>query len=71
MEAPKAGTLWRSHKGHNFVVVGTARHTETRGVLVLYRSDATYDSSNLARPLEMWYELVEGEPRFKEIGNEG
>lgn len=58
----KAGK-YRHYKGHDYEVVGTARHSETLELLVVYR--ALYDSEEFGkdqlwiRPLAMFLETVE------------
>lgn len=70
-ERPVAGT-YRHYKGGEYRVVGTARHSETDELLVVYR--CLYDSNSLwVRPLAMFMEtvLVDGreQPRFERCQN--
>ncbi len=67
MTALKTG-LYRHYKGHDYEVMGVAKHTETEEELVVYR--ALYGERGLwVRPLSMFIEQVErdGEifPRFQ------
>lgn len=49
---------YRHYKGGEYEVLGVTRHTETREVLVLYRT--LYDDSGLwVRPYEMFFGQVE------------
>ncbi len=61
---------YRHYKGGEYQVVGTARHSETDELLVVYR--CLYDNDSLwARPLEMFLEnvVVDGAslPRFRRL----
>lgn len=63
---------YRHYKGHEYEVVGTAKHSETEETLVVYR--ALYGERGLwVRPLEMFTEtvMVDGAvmPRFAYIGD--
>lgn len=65
-QEPKPG-LYRHYKGGEYRVIGTARHTETDELLVVYRCLA--DNGSLwVRPLAMFRErvIVAGQevPRF-------
>jgi hypothetical protein len=67
---PKPG-IYRHYKGKEYEVLGTARHSETEEVLVVYR--ALYGARGLwVRPVGMFCESVrvEGEslPRFAYVG---
>ena len=62
---------YRHYKGHEYTVLGTARHSETEEVLVVYRQE--YGTGGLwVRPLSMFVEAVEIDgrrvPRFARIG---
>ena len=62
---------YKHYKGHEYEVIGIARHSETLEKLVVYR--ALYGDSDLwVRPLPMFTEDVEVEgkkiPRFEYIG---
>jgi hypothetical protein len=64
---------YRHYKGREYVVIGTARHSETQEQLVVYRPD--YGERNLwVRPKAMFLENVDvnGEtvPRFDFVGTE-
>jgi hypothetical protein len=63
---------YRHYKGGEYRVIGTARHSETSELLVVYR--CLYDNDSLwVRPLAMFMEtvIVEGleVPRFTRCGN--
>ncbi len=63
---------YRHFKGNEYEVLGTATHSETLEVLVVYR--ALYGERNLwVRPVSMWNETVEKDgktvKRFEFIGN--
>lgn len=62
---------YRHYKGPMYVVLGTARHSETEELLVVYRKD--YGDKGLwVRPLAMFVEtvIVDGQevPRFEYQG---
>jgi len=64
---------YQHYKGHEYEVIGIARHSETEALLVVYRP--LYGESGLwVRPLEMFQENVKIDgtfvPRFKYIGDE-
>lgn len=70
MEPIKLGR-YRHFKGNEYEVIGTARHSETREELVVYR--ALYGDFGLwVRPVSMWNETVERDGktyrRFTYIG---
>jgi hypothetical protein len=62
---------YRHFKGREYVVVGTARHSETQEELVVYRQDYG-DHSLWVRPLAMFAEIVSHDgrevPRFQRVG---
>lgn len=67
---PEPG-LYRHYKGGQYRVLGTARHSETDELLVVYR--CLYDNNSLwIRPVVMFMENVELDgqqvPRFQRIG---
>jgi hypothetical protein len=72
MEELKLG-IYQHYKGKRYEVIGTAIHSETEEVLVVYKmlySDGKYPEGTLwVRPKEMFMESVETEgltiPRFK------
>lgn len=69
---PRPGR-YRHYKGQHYEVIGTARHSETEEVLVVYR--ALYGTGGLwVRPVEMFCESVksgaESVPRFLYVGDE-
>lgn len=60
--------LYRHYKGNDYEVIGTAKHSETLEILVVYKP--LYNDTGLwVRPLEMFQEkvLVNGKivPRFR------
>lgn len=62
---------YRHFKGNEYALIGTARHSETLELMVVYR--ALYGEGGLwVRPAEMWTETVCREdytgPRFQYIG---
>lgn len=66
---PEPG-LYRHYKGGQYQVLGTARHSESGELLVVYR--CLYDNNSLwVRPLAMFMERVELDgrqvPRFQWI----
>ncbi|MDR0902804.1 MAG: DUF1653 domain-containing protein [Opitutaceae bacterium] len=71
---PRAGR-YRHFKGHEYEVLGCARHSETLEPLVIYRS--TGGGNTLwARPLAMFMDTValpngEQVPRFARAGGSG
>jgi hypothetical protein len=61
---------YRHYKGRDYEVIGVARHSETREVLVVYRP--LYNDSGLwVRPHAMFFEEIEVDgvrrPRFERI----
>lgn len=63
--------LYRHYKGDEYRVIGTARHSETDELLVVYR--CLYDNDSLwVRPLAMFMQTVavngQQVPRFLWIG---
>ena len=64
---------YRHYKGNEYVVIGTARHSETLEELVVYRQD--YGDKGLwVRPKGMFLETIEIEgksvPRFAYVESE-
>lgn len=61
--------LYRHFKGAMYVVVGTARHSETEEALVVYHREGSFDL--WVRPIAMWAEHVDRDgfrgPRFTPI----
>jgi hypothetical protein len=71
MSEPRPGR-YRHYKGRHYVVLGTARHSETEEELVVYRQD--YGERSLwVRPKAMFLESVERDgrliPRFERCGD--
>jgi hypothetical protein len=65
---------YRHYKGHEYTVLGQARHSETLEELVIYRQE--YGDHGLwVRPAAMFLETVEVEgrrvPRFARLGEGG
>ncbi len=70
MQQPVPG-LYRHYKGGQYRVIGTARHSESDELLVVYC--CLYDNDSLwVRPVGMFLEtvIVDGQqlPRFERIG---
>lgn len=59
---------YRHYKGGFYTVLTTARHSETEEWLVVYRSES--QQTMWVRPLSMWTETVNGQPRFEKISDE-
>ncbi|MGE0470878.1 MAG: hypothetical protein Nkreftii_004164 [Candidatus Nitrospira kreftii] len=62
--------IYRHHKGHDYEVVGVAKHSETEEEFVVYR--ALYGDRGLwIRPVAMFTEIVEkggvSVPRFSRV----
>ena len=73
MNREPAPGLYRHYKGGEYRVIGTARHSETDELLVVYR--CLYDNDSLwVRPLAMFMEtvIVAGQevPRFTPLDAE-
>ncbi|MED1012145.1 DUF1653 domain-containing protein [Bacillus mycoides] len=66
---PYSGAIAKHYKGGVYTILGTARHTETREELIIYR-----DSGNRihARPAAMFFEYLEEQEchRFEFVGRE-
>jgi hypothetical protein len=65
---------YRHYKGNEYIVIGTARHSETLEELVVYRQE--YGDHGLwVRPKQMFSQMVEVEgqevPRFETWGRVG
>lgn len=74
---PVTGGVYRHFKGNEYLVIGTAKHSETNDLYVVYR--ALYgDRSLYVRPLDMFmspvdhskYPTVTQEFRFELVGVE-
>jgi len=64
--------LYQHYKGNKYLVLGVAKHSETKEDLVVYVALYDNDMANMwVRPLKMFTEsiLINGEavPRFKKI----
>ena len=74
---PAAGEQYRHYKGNDYVVVGTALHTETQEVMVVYRAARPAHPPDhgppgpwlFVRPIKMWRQRVQMDgddlPRFR------
>ena len=62
---------YRHYKGHEYIVIGVARHSETMEELVIYRQEYG-DKALWVRPKQMFLETVEVDgkivPRFEYLG---
>lgn len=62
------GPYQHSKTGNYYEVIGTALHTETKELLVIYRPIYDCEYQLFARPVRMFFELVEingvAVPRF-------
>lgn len=62
---------YRHYKGHEYTVIGIARHSETMEELVIYRQEYG-DKALWVRPKQMFLETVEVDgkivPRFEYLG---
>jgi hypothetical protein len=59
MEKGLQSGLYRHYKGNIYEVLGTARHSETLEVLVVYRRKAENEGEDLwVRPLKMFTEKL-------------
>ena len=61
---------YRHYKGNDYIVLGTARHSETEELMVVYQTDYG-DRSTWVRPLDMFMETVNVDgnniPRFRQV----
>lgn len=74
MESVKLG-IYRHFKGNYYLVLGTAQHSETKEVLVVYVPLYKHSGAGMrVRPLSMFIEEVDRNeykgPRFHYIGQE-
>lgn len=51
--------LYRHYKGKDYLVIGTAVHSETREMMVLYTPRYESDEGLVVRPLELFTDHVE------------
>jgi len=70
MQSEPTPGIYRHYKGGEYRVIGTARHSETDELMVVYR--CLYDNDSLwVRPLAMFLEsvAVDGKevPRFTQV----
>ena len=63
---PQPG-LYRHYKGGLYTVLCTGRHSETEEWLVTYRSETL--GTYWVRPLAMWMQTVNGQPRLALLDN--
>ena len=59
---PEIGPVYRHYKGGKYEVLTLSKHTETDEILVIYKS--LHFGSVYARPLEQWFDSVDGFYRF-------
>ena len=66
---PEPGSVWIHFKGRRYKVVGTARHSETGELMVVYEPLYENPWPLCVRPIWMWSDHVEREgysgPRFR------
>jgi hypothetical protein len=61
---PLSGTTWRHFKGSEYVVIATAKHSESLELMVVYRKkDSLGGDDTWIRPLSMWEEIVNVEDK--------
>lgn len=60
---PKPGGIYRHYKGGLYEVLHLSKHTETKEILVNYKS--LHFGSFYSRPLESWNESIEDQPLLK------
>jgi hypothetical protein len=70
MKYPEIGGTYLHYKGGKYKVITLSIHTETKEVLVIYKSQ--HFGSVYARPLSMWFEDITMDDgtiikRFEEI----
>jgi len=59
---PTVGAFYQHYKGGRYEVLTLSTHSETGEVLVIYKS--VHFGTVYARPLDQWYESVDGFCRF-------
>lgn len=62
----KPGRLYQHYKGGKYKVLAVGTHTETGETMVTYLGVGE-GGRVWIRPLDMWNEEVDGEPRFREL----
>lgn len=63
--------VYAHRNGHRYLVLLTARHTETGEDMVIYTPLYEHPAGGpvpQCRPAKMWEEIVEGRPRFEFVG---
>lgn len=61
--------LYEHFKGGWYHVIGTAIHTETEEEMIIYYHEGE-PSKLWVRPASMWFERINGEPRFKFVSRD-
>lgn len=56
VQYPEVGRVYNHYKGGKYEVISLATHSETKEVLVVYKS--LHFGSVYARPLELWFDEV-------------
>ena len=69
---PEIGAVYEHYKNHHhYMVIAIGKHSETLEDMViykaLYKSDEFPEGQIWCRPLTMWAENVNGQPRFRKI----
>ncbi|MBO7509114.1 MAG: DUF1653 domain-containing protein [Alphaproteobacteria bacterium] len=69
---PEIGAVYEHYKNHHhYMVIAIGKHSETLEDMViykaLYKSDEFPNGQIWCRPLKMWAENVNGQPRFRKI----
>lgn len=67
---PKKGEFYRHFKGNEYEILAIAKHSETLEEMVVYQ--ALYGEQEVyVRPLSMFMETVNGQPRFSLVETMG
>lgn len=62
---PESGRTYRHYKGGLYLVIGTAKHSETLEDFVMYTAMSPGKlGPHWIRPLSMWSEMINDVPRF-------